>query len=262
MESIALRPGNGAPAQPLATSFIQPDDGNADDRTLMRVALPQQVGPGEVVRLEVAWTLKVPRPFQRVGVLGDYYLLGHWFPKVGVFGADGAWRAHQFIQTEFFADFGAYDVRLSVPTGWKVGATGTRDEPQTNADGTVTHRFRAVDVHDFAWTTSPRFQVFTDRFEHPGLQPVDIELMLLPDHTWLKERYLSSTKAALQCYGLWFRPYAWDRITVVDPPADSNTGGMEYPMFVTGEARWLTSSVNRLTEANTCLLYTSDAADE
>ncbi len=251
VQSIALLADDAAPAQPLEPSFIQPDDGNPDDRTLMRVALPRPVGPGATVRLEVTWSLKVPRPFQRVGVIGDYYLIGHWFPKVGVFGADGVWNAHQFIQTEFFADFGVYDVRLSVPAGWKVGATGTRAETTTNADNSVTHRFRAEDVHDFAWTTSPRFQVFNERFEHAGLPPVDIELLLLPDHLGLKDRYMASTRAALQYYGTWFRPYAWDRITVVDPPADSNTGGMEYPMFVTGESRWLTSSVNRLTEANT-----------
>jgi hypothetical protein len=244
-------PMDGASRRELATEFIQPSDGNPDDRTLLRVSLPEPVGPGETVRLEVTWTLKIPRPFQRVGVIGDYYLLGHWFPKIGVFGDDGQWRAHQFIQTEFFADFGVYDVRLTVPSGWTVGATGTRQSSTENGDATVTHRFYAEDVHDFAWTTSPRFKVFTDRFEHDGLPPVEIELLLMPDHLALKDRYFESAKAALQHFGTWFRPYAWDRITIVDPPTNSNTGGMEYPMFVTGESRWWTLPTNRLAEANT-----------
>lgn len=235
---------------PLATTFIQPDDGNPDDRTLMRVALPTPVAPGESIALEVTWTTKVPRPFIRVGVIGDYFLVGHWFPKVGVLGNGGLWKARQFIQTEFFADFGRYDVRLTVPAGWKVGATGTRTSAVANADATVTHRFEAADVHEFAWTTSPRFEVVTDRFTHPGLPPVDIELLLMPDHAFLRDRYLASTKAALQYFGS-FHPYAWSKITVVDPPADSNTGGMEYPMFVTAESRWWTLPDNRLAEANT-----------
>lgn len=250
VESVKLVTESGAGAGTLPTSFVQPDDGNRDDRTLMRVELPAPVGPGETVRVEVRWRLKIPRPFSRVGVIGDYFLVGHWFPKVGVFGPDNAWNAHQFIQTEFFADFGVYDVRLTVPRAWKVGATGNRVSASANG-GEETHTFRAEDVHDFAWTTSPRFEVVTDRFTSPGMPPVDIELLLLPDHAYLRDRYLSSTKAALEYYGKWFRPYAWDRITIVDPPSDSNTGGMEYPMFVTSESRWWLLPGNRLMEANT-----------
>ena len=237
--------------QTLETRFVQPDDGNTDDRTVLQVRLPRPVAAGGSVRLEIQWRLKVPRPFQRVGVLGAYYLMGQWFPKLGVLEPDGRWNCHQFIQTEFYADFGNYDVRLTLPRGWIVGATGHRAPPETNPDGTITHRFSAEDVHDFAWTTSPRFAVHTDRFTSPDLPPVDLELLLLPDHAGLRDAYLSSAKQALRLYGTWFRPYAWDRITIVDPPANSDTGGMEYPMFVTGESRWLTARGNRLAEANT-----------
>jgi len=252
IESIVLLDDAGRPiATSLPTAFIQPDDGNGDDRTLLRVALPAAVAPGQAVRLEIRWRLKIPRPFQRVGVVGDYFLVGHWFPKVAVLAADGTWRAHQFIQTEFFADFGVYDVRLTTPAGWTVGATGDRLPATTNGDGAVTHRFRAEDVHDFAFTTSPRFVVVNDRFSRAGMPSVDIELLLMPDHVALRDRYLASTKAALEHFGTWTRPYAWNRITVVDPPAESNTGGMEYPMFVTGESRWWTLADNKLAEANT-----------
>lgn len=250
VESVMLVAPAGGSGVALPTAFIQPDDGNPDDRTLMRVDLPAPVGPGDTVRVEVRWKLKVPRPFSRVGAIGDYFLVGHWFPKVGVFGPGSGWNAHQFIQTEFYADFGVYDVRLTVPRGWKVGATGNRVST-TAAGDAETHAFHADDVHDFAWTTSPRFEVVTDRFTMPGLPPVDIELLLLPDHAYLRDRYLSSTKAALEYYGKWFKPYAWDRITVVDPPSDSDTGGMEYPMFVTSESRWWLLPGNRLMEANT-----------
>jgi hypothetical protein len=253
VQSVAQLPDGDALTGPLQlpVAFVQPDDRNPDDRTVLRVQPAVPVAPGQRLRIEVRWRLKVPRPFARVGVLGQYYLVGQWFPKIGVLEPDGTWNCHQFIQTEFFSDFGVYEVDLTVADGWKVGATGTRISSTHNLDATTTHRFHAEDVHDFAWTTSPLFLVYADRFASPRLPPVDIELLLMPDHAALKDRYLASAKAALDRYGSWFRPYAWSRITIVDPPSGSETGGMEYPMFVTGESRWLTLPSNRLAEANT-----------
>jgi Peptidase family M1 domain len=251
VSEVSLLGDSSSPSVSLPTQFIQPDDGNKNDRTVLAVTLPAAVEPGAELRFEVRWELKIPRPTQRTGAIGSFFLLGQWFPKLGVFEANGTWNAHQFIETEFFADFGVYDAALTVPNGWVVGATGTRGPSAPNPAGGTTHRFHADDVHDFAWAASPDFEVHTDRFESPGLPGVDLELLLLPDHARLKERYFASTKEALRLYGTWYRPYAWDRITLVDPPYESNTGGMEYPMFVTSESRWLTLPENRLMEANT-----------
>ncbi len=138
-----------------------------------------------------------------------------------------------------------------MPRGWVVGATGRPVTEIAHPDGTVTHAYHADDVHDFGWTACPHFTVHTDRFEEPGLPPVDLVLLLLPDHASLADRYLTSVKATLHYYGRWFGPYAWDRLTIVDPPYMSLTDSMEYPMFVTGGSRWLTAPSNRFTEADT-----------
>ena len=100
---------------------------------------------------------KVPRPFARTGYIGDYYFIAQWFPKLGVL-EDGGWNTHQFHSaTEFYADFGVYDVRITVPRGVRRRRHRAVEAPRTdNADGTTTHRYRGEDVHDFAWTTSPR----------------------------------------------------------------------------------------------------------
>jgi hypothetical protein len=251
VRSVRLLSESGGPPAELPRAFLQPDDGNVHDRTVLQVRLPRPVGPGETVRVAVEWTLKVPRAFARAGAFGDYFLMAQWFPKVGVLEPDGRWNCHQFIQTEFYADFGTYDVTLNVPRGWTVGATGTRASSRPQPDGTETHRFLADDVHDFAWTTSPLFTVHHDRFESPGLPPVELELLLMPEHAVLRDRYLAATKSALLRYGTWLRPYPYPRLTVVDPPGNSETGGMEYPMFVTGESRWPVLPGNRLAEANT-----------
>src|ERR1700741_4115685 len=69
--------------------FIAPDDGNEDDRTVMAVTLPEPVGPGESITLDIDFTSKIPRPFARTGVIGNYYFIAQWFPKLGVLDAAG-----------------------------------------------------------------------------------------------------------------------------------------------------------------------------
>ncbi|MCU0255857.1 MAG: M1 family metallopeptidase [Vicinamibacterales bacterium] len=218
---------------------IQPDDGNPDDETLVRVPLPVQAAPGQTLNVEVEWTARVPRTFARTGVIGNYYFVAQWFPKVAVLGGEG-WIARQFhASTEFFSDFGVYDVRLRVPAGWVVGATGLAQPPRDNGDGTLTHRFVQEDVHDFAWTTSPDFLERRERFEHSGLPPVDMRLLLQPEHAAQADRYFAATRAALRYYGEWFGPYPYGHVTVVDPAWQSGSGGMEYPTLFTGGTRWL-----------------------
>jgi hypothetical protein len=241
MTAIRLLGAGAAPPVDVtaAKHSIQPDDGNRDDETLARVPLPVEIAPGETVNLEVEWTARVPRTFARTGGVGHYFFLAHWFPKVAVLDATG-WAAHQFhAATEFFADFGVYDVRLRVPTGWVVGATGVAQPAKDNGDGTTTHRFVQDDVHDFAWTTSPDYVERVERFEHAGLPPVQMRLLIQPEHLRQADRYFAATRAALRYYGEWFGPYPYPQVTVVDPAWQSGSGGMEYPTLFTGGTRWL-----------------------
>ncbi|HSD28568.1 MAG TPA: M1 family aminopeptidase, partial [Vicinamibacteria bacterium] len=74
------------------------------------------------------------------------------------------------------------------------------------------------------------------RFDEPGYPPVDIRLLLQPEHAHLARRYLEATKIALRTYGTWSAPYPYAQITVVDPAHGSSSGGMEYPTLFTGGA--------------------------
>lgn len=228
-------------------SFVAPDDGNAEDRTVLAVPLDAPVLPGETLEIDVAWTARVPRTFARTGRIGQYYFIAQWFPKLGVFQDSGEWNAHQFhAATEFFSDFGVYDVSLTVPKGWTVGATGVGTAAAPEGDTRETHRFVAEDVHDFAWTTSPDFVERVEPFEHPGLPPVTMRLLLQPDHIKQADRHFTATRAALRYYGEWFGAYPYSHITIVDPVTPVNpdvqggsTGGMEYPMlFTAGTRNW------------------------
>ena len=221
------------------TNFIAPDDGNPDDQTVLRVELPYSVSPNETINLEIEWTAQVPRTFARTGTIGNYYFIAQWYPKLGVFTDDG-WICHQFhTATNFFADYGVYDVRLTVPSEWVLGATGQEQRVTDNRDGTATHHYYAEDVHDFAWTTSPDFLVFEDRFEHTSLPDVNIRLLLQPEHHDQAERHFEATRQTFKYYGEWFGAYPYDYVTVIDPAWQSGSGGMEYPTLFTSGTRWL-----------------------
>jgi hypothetical protein len=218
--------------------YISPEDQNGDDRSLAAADLPVPVPPGQTMRIKVAWTGRFPKNFDRTGAIGDYFLAVQWFPKLGVFEQAG-WVARQFFaNSEFFADFGSYDVRMTVPAGWLVGATGV-EQSRADAAGRTTHRYVQDDVHDFAWAASPDFIERTQRFEHPGLPPVDMRLLLQPEHDHLAQRHFDAAAATLRYYGEWFGPYPYPALTIVDPPYRSQSGGMEYPTLFTAGTRWL-----------------------
>jgi hypothetical protein len=239
---LASSPGVNASAFTDLTGsgrFIAPDDGNRDDETVMVVPLPQPVEPGGGVTMAVKWTAHIPRTFARTGVIGNYYFIAQWFPKLGVLQDEG-WNCHQFhSSTEFFSDYGVYDVSLTVPAGWTVGATGVEKDRRDNADHTTLHRFYQDDVHDFAWTTSPDFVERTAQFEHPALPWVQMRLLLQPEHVDQAERHFNATRTTLRYYGEWYGAYPYGHITIVDPAYQSGSGGMEYPTLFTAGTRWL-----------------------
>jgi hypothetical protein len=249
--ALANPDGSAGPNLLPGFSFVSPDDANVADRTLASVALPSPVQPGREITLRVSWTARVPRTFSRTGAIGDYYFIAHWFPKIAVF-EDGHWVAHQFhANTEFFADYGRYDVRMTVPRGWVVGSSGTEQSRTDNADATTTHRYSQDDVHDFTWTTSQDYVEHRQRFVHPGLPTVEIRLLMQPEHEGQEDRHFAATAAALRYYGEWYGPYPYDQVTVIDPAFQSGAGGMEYPTLFTAGTRWLAPRQSNSPEAVT-----------
>ena len=108
--------------------YIHPDDDNKDNRTVVQVHLPQPIPSDGYVQFKIKFHDQFPETVARTGWNHDFVLGGQWFPKVGVWW-HGAWNCHQFhAYTEFFGDFGVYDVRLTVPQYEVVGASGDRSE--------------------------------------------------------------------------------------------------------------------------------------
>src|SRR6185437_15347353 len=159
--------------------FIHPDDNNAQDQTVFQVNLPKPIAPGASVTFRINFVDVMPEVVERTGYKRDFYMAGQWFPKVGVWW-HGAWNCHQFhATTEFFADFGVFDVKLTVSANEVVGAPGLQTASIDNPNGTKTLSFHAEDVHDFAWTADPAYKVFEDTY-NGSAGPVKIRTLMQP----------------------------------------------------------------------------------
>jgi hypothetical protein len=217
--------------------FIHPDDDNQDDRTVAQVHLPKPVPPDGYVQFKIKFHDQFPQTLARTGWNRDFVLGGQWFPKVGVWW-HGAWNCHQFhAYTEFFADFGVYDVKLTVPQNEVVGASGIEVGTTNNPDGTKTVTYHADDVHDFAWTASPHYLIYNDTFQG-SMGPVKLRILMQPGHWSQAERQARVLKEAMDRFDHWYGPYPYKTLTVVDPDPGSLASGMEYPTFFTVGTTW------------------------
>ncbi|NNE70853.1 MAG: M1 family metallopeptidase, partial [Rhodothermales bacterium] len=253
-------PYSGAPLDLTARMrFIQPDDGNTNDRTVMAVSLPEAVQPGETIALDMEFESKLPRVVARTGFAEDpqgrpFFMVAQWFPKIAVYelpgqryvpadAATGQWNAHQFhANSEFYADFGTYDVSIRVPESFVVGASGVRTDEAVE-DGLKTLRYRADDVHDFAWTAYEDYRVHEETWRH-----VQLRLLLRPEHDTETQvrRHMDSVIAALERFDAWVGEYPYTTLTIVDAPGGAR--GMEYPTLITGLTLYMGPSWMRVPE--------------
>jgi hypothetical protein len=232
--------------KPTPTAYVHPDGGPATDHTVLRVDLPTPVAPGGSTTLEFTFLEQLPRVVARTGYFGTFHLVGQWFPKIGVLelpGERGAsavrWNVHEFhLNSEFYADFGTFDVHLSVPQGMTVGATGEEVEPAIQKDGLVTHHFVQGDVHDFAWTADSRSAPPLEATYHGAGSPeVKVKVIFPPEYANDAPTVLKATTDALAYFSETLGPYPYKTVTAVIPPYNAEeAGGMEYPTFFTAES--------------------------
>jgi len=207
-----------------------------DDETDARVPLPREVAPGETIALEVAFDDKLPTVIERTGYRGTFHMVGQWFPKIARVESDGTFAHFPFHHlSEFYSDFGSYDVTLDVPDGYVVGATGTTVESRVGG-GRRVERHVQSDVHDFAWTAWDRWQKQAER-----VGDVDVALLYPPGFAAVAEREMATLRFALPYFSTHYGRYPYRVLTVVHPQQDaSEAGGMEYPTLITSGGAWYT----------------------
>lgn len=241
---------NGDPVSPVYPG--------APDSTVFFVELSEPLEPADSLVATIDWVARLATEPRRQGRRGRLYNWAHWYPRIAVYGADG-WEYRPHIRPgELNGTFGTYDVTLELAADHVVGATGVpvsgdpgweraaveasqpplylRDyyggylpeelgllegDPEPSRKRV---RWRAEDVHNFAWSTSPTFQYMGGRW-----QGKPIHLLWEPtSERWEPERVLEQQKDALDWLVELFGEYPWPQITVTDRVEG---GATEFPML-------------------------------
>jgi len=236
--------------------------------TLARVRLMTPIPAHGSATLEAEWSFRVPdvpekRRGDRMGRWGTrLFQVAQWYPQVAKYDDLRGWDMEPHLGgAEFYNNFGSFDVRIEVPAGWLVGATGVLANPEEVLSPTVRERlsrvesgdsqvvivgpeergagqatatgdrlvwhFTADSVNDFAWATSNEFEWDATRATIPGRGPIPVNILYLPEHAGYHDAG-ARARHALEFYSALWMPYAFPQLTQVDGPE----GGMEYPMLI------------------------------
>jgi len=234
--------------------------------TMMRVDLEQPLPPRSQVSLDIAWHHQVPRQ-GRTGRQqypeGWLYQIAQWYPRLAVYDDVRGWNTDQYIGSgEFYLEYGDFDVALTLPAAYTVGATGVlrnaaevlpatirerlaaaaRSDtivriippnelgtpallpPGTGA--TRTWRYHADNVRDFSWATAPNY--LWDASSWSGIL---MQAFYPPSRLDTWRNAADITRHSVMIHSRWFQyPYP----TAIS--AQGPVGGMEYPMITFDDA--------------------------
>jgi hypothetical protein len=231
----------------------------APDSTVMAVPLPRPLLPGDSVAVDMEWTARPSTLPRRQGRSGRHFDFAHWYPRIAVHDSAG-WQVQPLLpQGEFFGEFGSYDVLLDVAADQVIGATGVPVSGDPGWEGAAarpgTHplyrrdvfgapawvplglvsddaapgrklvRWRAEDVHHFAWSTSPDYI-----YEGGEYRGTAVHVLYRPgDDDWADGVVVRRTEDALAFFDTIFGSFAWPQLTNVHR---IEGGGTEFPMMM------------------------------
>jgi hypothetical protein len=219
------------------------------------VALQKPLVPGASTTIATPFRVKIPDgKFSRLGHTGQAYYVTQWYPKPAVFDAQG-WHAMPYLTLgEFYSEFGSFDVTITLPENYVVGATGMlTGSPEESAfmneradlpvdaeasntfppssSSTKTIRFTQDQVHDFAWFADKRFIVRKSEVALPNSgRTVTTWALFTPKNAKLWADAVSYVNESVRLYSQWVGDYPYDACTALDGTISAG-GGMEYPMI-------------------------------
>jgi hypothetical protein len=228
---------------------------------IAKISLNQPLKPGETITISTPFLVQLPKTFSRLGHEGQSYQISQWYPKPAVFDAQG-WHPMPYLDMgEFYSEYGSFDVRITLPKNYVVGATGelqtiqeqiwidslievfkkdttllssrkkrkTIDEFPPSAHELKTIRFTQSKVHDFAWFADKRYRILRDTVELPKSHRKVLCTAMFPKSSlplWKKAPdYL---KDAILHYSNQVGEYPYNVVTAVEGALEAG-GGMEYP---------------------------------
>src|SRR5690606_22947200 len=209
--------------------------------TVMEVKLAHPIAPGAATEFELEYHSQVPLQTRRSGRHnreGIDYSMSQWYPKIAAYDRRG-WHADPYVGREFYAPFGTFDVRITLPSEYVVAATGVlqnaeeighgyTERPVSVESETLTWHFRAENVHDFAWAADPDY--IHDVIE--SATGITVHLFYQPDVAEVWQNLRTEAPAIMDFFSENYGRYPYPQMSV----AQAGDGGMEYPMitFVTG----------------------------
>lgn len=229
------------------------DEENID---IAYVGLPKPILPGETIHLSTPFLVQMPYCFSRIGHDAQQYQVTQWYPKPAVYDRYG-WHAIPYLdQGEFFAEFATYDVKISLPQNYIVGATGDlldsseikflhhlADSNRTidaydkdlhfpfSASEFKTLHYHAENVSDFAWFADKRYNVLRGEVLLPNSgRKVETWLYFTNKQAKLWKDQTHVINDAIRYYSAWVGDYKYNSVTAVEGALKAG-GGMEYPMI-------------------------------
>lgn len=217
------------------------------DQTAVRVPLPTPLPPHASARVEMRFRGQVPTDFGSDDVYGVFnrssngpvVTLADWYPLLATW-EDGAWRADPVIGEgdAVVSEVGLYRVRVVVPAGWSLVATGSIVEAR-QADGHTFYKLVSGPAREFTLVLSPAYTpregtVNGVRVVHWGLEEGEA--------AW--DEALDVARASLAIFEERFGPYPYAELEVAAIPM-RNAAGVEYPglaligaeLYTSGRAR-------------------------
>lgn len=193
--------------------------------TLMYVTLRNELPPGREIEIDLKFELTIPRAKVRFGHNGrGDYLLSHWYPILCGYQKGELIDREYYANSEFFSNFGSYDVTMRLPSDLIVGSTGSLSQIESEDTLSIWHA-AADTVIDFAFACGKNFESF--RSDTLG---ITINYLLNKESKELFERIDNITKYSLSFCSKRLFPYPYDNFTLVD--FDCGSAGLELPGMI------------------------------
>ncbi len=232
---------------------------------ICKILLNKPLYPGKSILISTPFHVLIPEGVtSRLGHIGQSYQISQWYPKPAVYDQSGWHQMPYLDQGEFYSEFGSFDVRITLPENYIVGATGNlqtskeiekldkmaadtlwkhqylkekADFPLSSKEMKTLH-FVGNNIHDFAWFADKRFHVLKSKVILPESgKEVTTWLMFTNTQAILWKKAIPYINHAILDLSKWVGDYPYSSFTAVQSALTAGDG-MEYPgITVIGKAK-------------------------
>lgn len=198
------------------------------DGTVMSVELSTPILPNETSSFHLEFESQVPVQIRRSGrnnSEGVDYTMTQWYPKLAEYDVDG-WHTDPYVCREFHGVFGSFDVNITIDSKYVLGGTGVLQNPEVTQSISEfkTWKFKAENVHDFAWAADPDF-VRSSAVTSNGTELLFYHI----NDTAINDKWNRLKEQTVKLFEIMnarFGEYPYPVFSVIQ----AGDGGMEYPM--------------------------------